>query len=87
MAGVPASDTKCDVFAAFDAGSDLLHSLMFVELVVRLHLVLYLKMFQQNTGCAGMSSARIRSASFSTDGWKVMSSRFPTESVQLLTLP
>ena len=42
MAGVPASD------------SDLLHSLMFVELVVRLHLVLYLKMFQQNTGRAGV---------------------------------
>lgn len=27
---------------------------MFVELVVRLHLVLYLEMFQQNTGRAGV---------------------------------
>ena len=45
---------KGDIFASLDAGRDLLHRLMFIELVVGLHLVLYLEMFQQDAGRTGI---------------------------------
>ena len=45
---------KGDIFASLDTGCDLLHRLMLVELVVGLHLVLYLEMFQQDAGRTGI---------------------------------